>query len=184
MPRSSASSFGPPYASPVDLISRTTLTVATAQVDMPAASTYRHLTLYWTGQCSAPNSSYVVSLRVNNSSTAAYSGNMIFLANQGSVVTPNSFTAQAQARVGVVGSGTGSPSITSSGVVEFPNWGSTTGTLNFLSRGTYYESASNTYFENAGWQYIQAGPYTAINLFVSSGYNWSVGSTFSLYGYS
>ncbi len=182
MPATYADSVPPSSASsPVTLISRTTLAAATAQVDLTIPSTYPHVAMYWSGRCVNPSSAFACYLRVNNSSAAVYSGSLQSVANGGqpSAIWTNLGTS---VRFGVVGNNVSSAA--GSGIVELPNWTTTVGSVNLLTRAVYYESSGNSYTENGGYAYVAAGPYTQINLFVASSLNWAAGSTFALYGYS
>src|ERR1051325_5770905 len=137
MPATFATSIAPTAASPLTLISRTVLAAVTAQVDITVPTGYRHLTLYWAGSNNHATNSYAVYLRINNNAGAsAYAGQSVVLA--GSTLTPAVYSGAAFMRVGPVGSGVALPTIHGTGVVEFPTWGSTLGTTNVISRGSYY----------------------------------------------
>lgn len=164
---------------------------ASTELSSPAASiaftiptTVKNVTIRFTARSSASATSDVMYMRINNSSTA-----LDYLHQITQVINAtNSNTANASGTdkffIGNIAGSTSSATCFASGVIEIQGWDAPHAQPSALWRSHLYADSNVSAFlvTGGGW-FRGAGPYTTIQLFPTSGNNFTVDTRIDVYGY-
>jgi hypothetical protein len=152
-------------------ISTTTLSTATASVTFSSISgTYTDLVLVVNGQVST---SQQIALQFNSDTASNYSVTALYGDGSSAASARNSSTTSIVGGFGWFGSATIGTSI-----INIQNYSNATTYKTAIGRG----NLSSDYVHTGVGLWRSTSAITSITMFVSGGYNWNSGATFTLYG--
>ncbi len=162
----------------------TELAAPAASIAFTIPTTVKNVTVRFTARSSVSATSDVLYCRINNSSTA-----LDYLHQITQVINAsNSNTANASGTdkffIGNIAGSTASATCFASGVIEIQGWDAPHTSLSAVWRSHLYADSNVSAFlvTGGGW-FRGAGPYTTIQLFPTSGNNFTADTRIDVYGY-
>lgn len=152
-------------------IATTTLTSAQANVTFSSiVGTYTDLVLIVSGTVATLSQ---ISLQFNADTASNYSVTSLYGSGSAAGSARNSNQVEM-----VGGFGFFDTTVISTSIIQIMNYANTTTNKTLIGRG----NSSNNYVHAGVGLWRQTSAITSIKVFVNAGYNWSSGTTFTLYG--